>query len=122
MEEKRQQIRINKSVTVTYEILGNFLGSSTPSKNISEGGIRLAVYQYLEPQMFLKLWIHIEDLKEPIVAMGQVVWLERREDRKYPYEIGIKFTRIAESNRIQLCNYIRRLSGEGKTDKISWSE
>lgn len=113
MEERRQFIRINKSLIVRYQVLKDFLqASSSESKDISEGGIRLPVAKRFIPGIILKLWIRLEEISEPIIAVGEVLWLKDISGSGLPYEVGIKFIKIDSGDRSRLYNYVSKLSEE----------
>lgn len=117
MQERRQYIRIDKSLSISYQKLSDYMRSPSRSKDISETGLRLYVFHRLEPGTTLKLWIDFKDAKEPIVAIGEVVWLNRRNDAENPFEVGIKFVEINPANRDKLINFIK---SKKESKEIDW--
>lgn len=113
MEERRKYIRIDKALSLSYEILESFLRPSCRSKDISEGGIRLRIFQRLAPGTALKLWIYLRDFEQPILAVGEVAWLQKQNDKEYPFEVGIRFIEINSSDRDKLSKYIISFSQDG---------
>jgi len=95
MENRRQQIRISKSLEVKYKIADGFLKSGARSFDISKGGIRLPTIQRLRPGTILELEIKLSEVADPIIAIGEVMWLSPRKQGEYPFEVGVKFIDIA---------------------------
>ena len=119
MDERRQNIRINKSLEVRYRISNNFLRSGSRSVDVSRAGMRLPTIQRLEPGTILELEIHSLETNKPIVATGEVVWLNKKPGERFPFEIGIKFIKIAPSDSEIFSRICRRLQEEDSTD-IRW--
>lgn len=111
MDENRQFIRIDKSLSVNFEVFKEPVPSKSRSKDISEGGIRLPLSKRLSHGTILKLWIYLEETREPVVALGEVVWVTVRDDKDYPYETGVKFIKIEQLDRSRLYNYINKITG-----------
>lgn len=118
MEERRYHVRINESLSVSYQVLKDFLRPSSHSVDISEGGIRLSVYQRLEQGCALKIWVHTSNSVTPIMALGEVVWSRQKSDARYPFELGIKFIKVDPTELKKLSGYIKKLSPEEKPAKI----
>ena len=104
-EERRRYPRINHSVRVSYQIGNNPLHPDCYTKDISEGGIRLNLYQKLANGTSVKLYIYFQDAKEPVLLLGKVVWTKETPGRDYPFETGIEFDFIDSSlrSKIQSC-------------------
>jgi len=85
-EERRRYIRINHSLRVNYQIGNDILRSDCSTKDISEVGIRLYLYQRLTTETTLKLYIYFKNAMEPVLFLGKVVWTRETPDRDYPFE------------------------------------
>jgi c-di-GMP-binding flagellar brake protein YcgR len=118
VEERRQYIRIKRSVVVSYRIVKQFLGSGSRTKDICAGGICLPVFQMLEPHTILDLEISLPDSINPIKATAEIVWVGKREDAQFPFEAGMKFLKIDLSGRDKIFNYVTRESQK----EIKWIE
>ena len=99
MQNKRKYSRINKSVMVSYTISRNFLKSGSRSQNVSLGGMALPTIQRLEPGTILDMEIKLEEEKKAISIMAEVVWSQRKDDSRYPFEVGLKFFEVNDSDR-----------------------
>ena len=119
MEDKRQYVRVSKSLVVAYQPTKKILRAAGKSKDLSKGGIRLSVFQNLEDGLELQLWIHYVDFGEPMKASGEVVWSKKREDPELPFEVGIKFLDIDPRDFFVLSDYIDKLVKEQENPDIS---
>jgi c-di-GMP-binding flagellar brake protein YcgR len=95
MENRRQHIRVSKSLEVKYRILNGFLRSGSRSTDVSKGGICLPIIQRLDSGTTLELEICLGEMTKSIEAIGEVVWLSHRKGGQFPFEVGIKFIKIA---------------------------
>ncbi|MDD5730200.1 MAG: PilZ domain-containing protein [Candidatus Omnitrophica bacterium] len=114
MEERRKYVRVNKSFAVSYKPLGQFIKPSCTTKNISLGGICLAIYHRLSPSTSIKMWITLRDFKNPIVATGTVLWIKDTGDPAFPWQVGIKFIEINPTDKRILMEQIRIICEEDK--------
>lgn len=108
--ERRRYIRLNTSVEVKYTVIGKPGTIRVFSKNISAGGICIIIEEKLEKDTPLQLEIVIPDLKEPIRALGRVVWQRRVEpadeqSRTY-LDTGIEFTGISNFDLFNINRYV----------------
>lgn len=108
MDERRNYIRIDRSMSVGYRVVKHVLGSGARSRNISAGGICLPMQQRFEVGVMLELTIDIAEINT-ISAIGQVVWTKFRDDIHFPFELGIKFIKIARADREKLIAHISKL-------------
>jgi len=118
MKERRQHTRMKASLEVTYSIIGQHLQSGSRSIDLSEGGIRLPVTRSFNPGMVLRMKINSPKTGKVISAEGEVIWIKRLPNPRFPFEIGIQFTNIAPSDR-NILEPICRLEGKESTD-IRW--
>jgi c-di-GMP-binding flagellar brake protein YcgR len=113
MQERRQYIRLSKSLIIIYRVKNQFLRSGTRSKDICAGGICLPVFQRLESGTILELEIRLSEYGKPIKAIGEVAWVRKIEDAQFPFEIGIKFINIDASEQRIILDYVTK-SGKGE--------
>ncbi len=118
MEEKRKYFRVDNALSVSYRILKGYFVSSSRSRNVSEGGICLAMHQKFDPGVVLALKIHILEWDVSIKAVGEVVWLIEKMDRDYTFLAGIKFIDIPPKDYEKLCRYIEQLKKINVTVKM----
>ncbi|HOW42171.1 MAG TPA: PilZ domain-containing protein [Candidatus Omnitrophota bacterium] len=120
MNERRKDLRVNNSVMVRYWIGDGFLKTGSRSADMSTGGVRLPLHQKLEPGTKVELSIEIENNAKPLIASGQVAWVERKKHPQYPFEIGIKFTRIDSGTLERLKKYLESLPPDDSAPKMRW--
>jgi len=94
MRKPREHVRVSKSLEVKYQIKDGILGCGSRSLDISKGGIRLPIVQKLKPGTILELEINIENVSQPIKAIGEIMWISKRKPGRYPFEVGVKFIEV----------------------------
>jgi len=119
MQERRRYIRVNKSTIVRFKIPRNYLGMSSRSEDISEGGLRLTVLQRLEPGMLMELNFYLQEATEPIKTKARVVWQDERKNIYFPFAIGMQFVDITPLDRAKIRDYVNKVSAEAKSIGIS---
>ncbi|MDD3296457.1 MAG: PilZ domain-containing protein [Candidatus Omnitrophica bacterium] len=120
MKERRQHIRINDSLKVSYQVIKSFRLVVTQSKDVSEGGISLPILQRLSPGMVIDLEIYLSDSQKPIKATGEIMWLKEIKDLKFPYMVGIKFLKIDSASLNRIRTYV--LKKLNKEKEVGWIE
>lgn len=101
MEQKRLFERIAIPLKIKYQVIENPpLIKDTTSKDLSGGGIRLALEENLPVGTHLKLDIEIpEEKNKTMTAYGKIVWVNKgieitgKKSSNY-YETGIQFTKV----------------------------
>jgi len=86
-------------MVVSYTVSRDFLKSGSRSQNVSLGGMALPTVQRFEPGTILDMEIKLEDEKKSISIMAEVVWSQRKDDPRYPFESGVKFFEVNDSDR-----------------------
>lgn len=105
---------------ISHRFLGGAYRTGSRSEDISEGGISFPVFRSIEPGANLEIEIYITEFKKPILATGEVVWLHKRNDIRYPFLVGIKFVKIDLSDRHKLRSYLRKISEGGNSKDVKW--
>jgi len=122
MKERRKYIRIAESLIVGYRLLKELRGVTTSSKDISEGGMRMPILHKIKAGFFLELDIYLSEHSKPIMAVGEIIWVNEKKGQKFPFEAGIKFTKINPTALGKLRCYIRRVCEEKNLTNIGWIE
>ena len=114
-KERRQQVRIDTEVDVSYEIVS---GTSTHkrtsiSRNISLSGINLALNEKLLPGTDLNLQLDLPQGVKPIFVQGKIVWvkeiserLTRQKKEERFFATGIQFTQMSPRDESLLHSFI----------------
>ncbi len=117
VEERRKYIRVQAPITVTYKLSGKkIVTHKTVTKDFSEGGIRIPVYEKLKAGTPLKLHIEIPSDTIPVFAQGEVVWikaLSTKEGREI-YDAGVKFTQMQASDKERMAQTSKDFLSMGK--------
>ncbi|KPK97354.1 MAG: hypothetical protein AMJ95_09365 [Omnitrophica WOR_2 bacterium SM23_72] len=114
IRERRRYPRINDCLRVNYQIANDIPHANCVTRDISEGGVRLNLYQKVSTGTILKLGIDLRDHAELAWAIGRVVWTKETPAKDYPYEAGIEFYFFSPSFRSRIQNHIQILR-EDKT-------
>lgn len=116
-KERRQQVRIDTKVNVSYDVVS---GRSTHkrtsmSRNISLGGINLTLNEKLLPGTDLNLQLDLSQGVKPIFVQGKIVWvkeiserLTRHKEEGRLFTAGIKFTQMTPGDESLLRSFIDR--------------
>lgn len=108
IRERRRQVRIDLAIRIRYKVLErSWVEDKTLSRNISGGGIQLAVSERLVKGNILEMEMYLPGEAEPILATGAVVWIrEAPEDWRSDFDAGVRITKMAPSDRDKLLRYI----------------
>lgn len=118
MKERRKYLRLDKNFSIKLkESTRKDFDITTETKNISANGAYCSVNQPIEPmtKMQLTLLLPIPGQKtkkiKRINCEGVVVRKEKnKEDKKFPYQVGIFFNNIDSLDRKFLQSYVNTLS------------
>ena len=111
MFEKRKFIRLGAAIGVTYKLIKThkrMRQSLSFVKDIGGGGIRLLVKEDLRAGDLIGLEIQIPHLKEPIEAVGEVVWFSEGKDHDHR-EAGAKFRDIDQKDLHKIFEYVHSI-------------
>jgi len=123
MEERRESIRSNGLVLVNFK--AQQANGKSSAYDISEAGVRITTEEELAIGESLEMEIYLPGDSQPIIAKGEVIWVEKRQikqenqvemDSNY-YYAGIKFTTLGERNRIKIDGYVQRKIAQSKNKK-----
>jgi len=107
---------------VSYHLLKELRGVTAYSKDISEGGMRMPLLHKIKAGLLLELDIHLSEHSKSIIAIGEIIWVKEKKGQKFPFEAGIKFTKIDSTALGRLRCYIRRICEERNITNIGWIE
>lgn len=99
MRENRVFERIDSPMKISYEVVENAPAKSATARDISGGGIRLALNEKLKEGATLKLLIELPgSANKTTIVYGTVVWIRQMEimgpgKTSGYYETGIQFTK-----------------------------
>jgi c-di-GMP-binding flagellar brake protein YcgR len=108
MNEKRKFIRILESAEISYRLISKLKLKGTLSKDISKGGLRFTVREFVPKDSTLKIKINLKKIPLSFETTGKVKWI-RRMPAGERFEIGVEFVEITRSVLIHLDQYIKTL-------------
>lgn len=105
MNERRRFLRFETALNAICEIVSDKIRSSHRVKNISNEGALVLLDKRFGPGTEINLSMDVPGDNIPIFASCQVAWQDSSKD-KGPYETGLKFTKIENSDKGRLLEYI----------------
>jgi c-di-GMP-binding flagellar brake protein YcgR len=122
-EERRFTVRLSNSVVVSYYVASDkFLKSSSRSSNVSQSGIRLSLSQGLDKDTIWDFEINFDEFPKSILVTGQVIWVRRVNNPRFPFEVGIKFLKVGEQEKAKIKQVIMQLAQDQGYGHIKWLE
>lgn len=114
MPNNRKFARFKTTLYVRYGRINSSDELSAIAKDISMGGLKLAVDKSanFSPDDFLILYLLIPQIT--IKVMGKVVWSSQGEHEK---QIGISFINLTDTHKEDIYNYIFKYYREELTNK-----
>jgi len=109
MRERREYTRLTtNSIPVRHRIGSALLGASSSSEDISAGGVSFSTVQKMDPGMVLNLDLHIPGASRSVSVQGVVVWQTENDSlNSSRFTVGARFSRIGDTDRRVIINYIR---------------
>lgn len=107
--EKRKFERINTTMSVQYRGIRQASDSviSAISRDISTGGVRLLVNEFISVFTRLVLEIAVPSSPKPVRAVSKVAWVRKRPYGEQ-YEVGVEFMDMPDEGRRGICDFVER--------------
>lgn len=111
MEERRQFVRLDVRLPITYRQLPSAASRPAGTKNVGGGGICLFLDEPLAPGTPLAVDIVLPGRQQPVTFDAEIVWCERYEVigkglRQQAVEAGVKFVRIDDHDQQAILQYV----------------
>ena len=106
-KERRKEVRLEESLSVIRCPSKFLLENNCLSRDISEDGICLLSQRKIDIGETIKLGIYVPELKNPVIAVGQVMRRNSSDNIDFPFILGIKFIKISPSAYEQIRNHVR---------------
>lgn len=114
IREKRAFSRLSINLEVDYKVIGmNKASGHFLSKDISPGGMRLAVQDNLACGTILELKIKTPGTGNTCKARVEVVWSREITDKPGYFEVGVKFKEISLSELTTCINFYNEFYNKG---------
>jgi c-di-GMP-binding flagellar brake protein YcgR len=118
-KNRRKYHRVDAEIDVLYEILSDnrtFLNGASLTRNLSLGGVNLALSEKLFPGTILKLQLNLpqsaQSTTRSIFVQGKVVWTKEiyerftKKNRKRYFATGIQFLQLSLEDEALLRGFI----------------
>lgn len=112
MKENRKFIRLSAPIGISYKAAKQKRRKPSLSlvRDISGGGIRFMAKEDLRAGDLLELEISIPHLREPIEAVGEVMWFSKTKERDRELrEAGVCFLDISAKDLHQVLEYVHTI-------------
>lgn len=108
-EERRVFPRISTAMPVQYRGIRQANGAvvGTIARDISSGGVRLVVNEFLSVFTRLVVEVSIPPTPKSIRAISKVVWIRKRPYGEQ-YEVGMEFVDITEEDKRNISDFVER--------------
>ena len=107
MEERRKYTRIPEETQISYKVIpAGIKTSEFTTKDISQGGIRFLVHQFIPQGRRLKIRLNLYKTSVAIEALVRLVWI-RKMPHSEPYEIGVEFVDLPPKGAERIVNFIK---------------
>lgn len=107
--ERRRHERVESMLSVRYTSTTGQIAGYSLTKDLSQGGIGLALNGKIPSGTELNLEITLEEEKKAIPAAAKVVWSSRNfEHWRSRYSAGLEFVRIDDKDSDALLEYAQR--------------
>ncbi|MFC1548362.1 PilZ domain-containing protein [Candidatus Omnitrophota bacterium] len=110
--EKRKNPRAKTHIPIRYRKMrdgAGVQGSSTITKNLSEGGIRFRTGEFISMACRLILELDIPMLTKPVKAISKVAWIKKSEAGD-DYEVGNQFLEMSKQDKELVSEYVDSLN------------
>ena len=109
-QERRRNPRANSAMPVQYRGMrqGGDATIGAIARDISNGGIRLVVNEFLSIFTRLVVEISIPSTPKPVRAISKVVWIRKRPYGEQ-YEVGMQFVDMTEEDKRNIFQFVERL-------------
>jgi len=106
MLERRRYVRIPEHAQICYEVIPGEKMRESLTKNISRGGIRFLVRDFIPKDSRLKIRLDLHEIPFNFEAIVKVVWI-KQIPHGGEYEVGVEFTDMPDKAAQHLLGYIR---------------
>ena len=105
MEERRKYVRIPENSRISYRCIPKEKFSDFLTKDISQGGIRFMIEEFIPKGSFLKIRLKLSKTSVAVEAIVKAVWIKGMPHSD-EYEIGVQFVDIPQHAVQHLICYI----------------
>lgn len=103
--ERRKFIRIPEHAQITYEVMPSPKIENYLTRDLSQGGIRFFVHEFIPPRSQLKVRIALHKIAFSFETLVRIAWI-KEEPLSERYEVGGEFVDIPPEVARHLVEYI----------------
>jgi len=105
-KERRKYVRIPDSSPVSYKVIPEEKISDYVAKDISQGGLRFFVHEFIPKDSLLKVRVTLSETTFSFEAVVKLMWINEvpYSDK---YEVGVEFVNLPKESTEYLIDYIR---------------
>ena len=110
-EERRQFVRLDTRLDITYTVLPSGRVQQTAAKNVSGDGVCLFLKQSVPQGTRLQVGMKLPGRQEPAHFTAEVIWCETYEmigktERQRAVEAGVRFVEISPADREAIMQHV----------------
>ena len=111
MEERRQFVRLDTRLAVTYRVMPASKPRAATTRDISGGGVCVFLDEPLKVGTAVQIEVAVPDRAQPIAFTGEVVWCEQYRviGKSQEYQsvmAGVKFMQIAPADQQAIMRHV----------------
>ena len=103
-DEKRRDLRIKENLPIRYESIPRAKFGNALSQDISEGGVRLTLDEFIPKLSKMLLMINL--MPNKLVELNAEVRWAERVSHSYHYQVGLEFQDISPDARRSISEYV----------------
>ena len=114
--ERRRFLRIDANFVVSYYVYPDHVKRTdmTLTRNVSLGGICFTSDKHFPPGTILHITLRLPKVEKLIEALGEVVYVKQEKNKKFLFDIGLKFIRAEEDDLYIIEKVIKNCASSGK--------
>lgn len=113
--ERRKFIRVPLHAEISYRILPQTKVKRFLTRDISQGGVRFFVEEFIPKGSYLEITLKLEGVSLVFEACVKVQWISE-QTRSERYEVGAEFINIHHEAAAYLMQYIENMVKDSEED------
>ena len=103
--ERRKFIRVPDKLQILYEVISSKKIGEYTTKNVSQGGVRFLVHNFIPQSSYLKIKLALEPCLT-CEALVKIAWI-RKNPCSEEYEVGVEFISLPRGAQEHFTEYIK---------------
>jgi c-di-GMP-binding flagellar brake protein YcgR len=118
MKNNRKFIRIPESAEISYRLIKNIKTTGALSKDISKGGLRFFVNEFIPKESILKIKMALKKIPYSFEVMAKIKWIKKRFANE-SFEIGVEFMEVPRKDLQHLEQYIEDINSKSTQEEVN---